>query len=84
MTTQANAEAIRELTRDADDHIRAALQALTDAERLAEGDYEHSADKLHDVIGALRLISGTVAGQYHTWNDYARARAVGALRKDAS
>lgn len=72
--TPERARKIRDLTASAVDHVADARFALDAALALARDDYDHNADKLQDIVGAIRLLSSTVLNEHHAWQDWAAAR----------
>ena len=72
--TKANASEIAVLTSWAADELGTARGHLTAALALAEKDYDHNADKIADLLGAVRLLAGLTAQEHYTWRDYERNR----------
>jgi len=73
--TAQRARAISELTRTAVATMTDARAALASALSLAKDDYDHNADKLQDLVGAVNLTLSALCIEQSTWNGYARARA---------
>lgn len=72
--TVYNAEAIRDRTDRAASALRIAGRELKDALLLASDDYDHNADKLQQIVGAIGLLTSAVGTEHSTWVDYARER----------
>ena len=57
--------------------LRTAAMHLREAQNIAEADYDHNADKITSINGALNLIQSAVSVETYTWRDYANARRRG-------
>lgn len=72
--TVENAEAIRDAVDRAFKGLHAAEKELADALLLASDDYEHNADQLQAIGGALKLVTSAVSVEWSKWAGYASAR----------
>jgi hypothetical protein len=74
VTTKANAENVYWLANQAAEQLIKAHAALRAALAYAERDFDHNADMLRSLLGAVNLAAGQTAVEAMRWSDWAANR----------